>query len=91
MKFLDLEHPGEEYTNLGVDIVKKHMDHIVKLADINTLAIDSDYDGTSIPNCLRACAKLPFFWEYLLENDYSEQDINKISHKNLIRVFKTTW
>jgi len=91
MKFLDPEHPGEEYTTLGLDVVKRHMDHIVDLADINTVAIGSDYDGTSIPNSLKDCTKLPILWEYLLENGYSEQDINKISHENLLRIFKDTW
>ena len=91
MKFLDPEHPGEEYTNIGLDVVKKHIDHIVNLADINTVAIGSDYDGTSIPNCLRDCTKLPFLWEYLLENGYSKHDLNQISHQNLLRVFKDTW
>jgi membrane dipeptidase len=91
MKFLDPEHPSEEYTNLGLDIIKKHIDHIVNLSDINTVALGSDYDGTSVPNCVRDCTKLHNLWNYLLENGYSEQDINKISHANLLRVFKDTW
>ena len=91
MKFLDPDHPGEEFTNIGFDVVKKHIDQIVNLADINTVAIGSDYDGTSIPNCLRDCTKFPFLWQYLLENGYSKHDINKISQQNLLRVFKDTW
>ncbi len=91
MKFLDPVHPGEEYTNLGLDVIKKHMDHIADLADINIVAIGSDYDGTSIPNCLRDCTKFPVLWDYLLDNGYSGQDLNKISHENLLRVFKETW
>jgi membrane dipeptidase len=91
MGFLDPEHPGEHYTNLGMDVIKKHIDHIVELTDVNTAAIGSDYDGTSIPNCVRDCTKLPEFMHFLLNNGYSEQDLNKISHLNLIRVFKATW
>ena len=91
MKFLDPEHPGEMYTNLGLDVIKKHIDHIVNLSDINTVALGSDYDGTSVPNIVGDCTKLPDLWNYLLENGYSEQDINKISHQNLLRVFENTW
>ena len=91
MKFLDSEHPGEEYTTLGLDVVKKHVDHMVDLADINTVALGSDFDGTTVPNSLRDCTKLPVLWEYLLKNGYSEQDINKITHENLLRVFRETW
>ncbi|MFX1590276.1 MAG: dipeptidase [Promethearchaeota archaeon] len=91
MKFLDPEHPGEEYPNLGLEVIKKHIDHILNLADINTIAIGSDFDGTSVPNCVRDCTKFPILWEYLLNNGYSDRDLEKITHKNLIRVFKSTW
>jgi membrane dipeptidase len=91
MKFLDPEHPGEEYTNLGLNIIKKHIDHIVKLADINTIAIGSDFDGTLVPNCVRDCTKFPDLWEYLLEHGYSNQDLKKLTHENLLRIFKNTW
>ena len=80
MKFLVPEHPGEEYTNLGLDVIKKHIDHIVNLSDVNTVAIGSDYDGKSVPNCVRDCTKPPILLNYLLDNGYSEQDINKISY-----------
>jgi len=91
MKFLDPEHPGEDFTNLGLDIIKNHIDHIVDLSDINTVAIGSDFDGTTVPNCVRDCTRFPALWDYLLENGYSKQNLKKIAHENLIRVFKRTW
>lgn len=91
MTFLNVENPGKQDPNLGFDVIKDQMDYIINLTDINTVAIGSDYDGTSVPNSLKDCSTFPALWEYLLEHGYSEQDINKISHENLLRVFKKTW
>ena len=91
MEFLNAEKPGEDNYEMGFDSIKNQIDHIVKIADINTVAIGSDFDGTKTPSCLKDCSKYPDLWNYLLENGYSEIDIEKISHGNLIRLFKNTW
>ncbi|MHA1254415.1 MAG: dipeptidase [Promethearchaeota archaeon] len=91
MGFLNAENPGKENYQMEFDTIKNHIDHIIDISDINTVAIGSDFDGTTTPNCLRDCSKFPDLWNYLLENGYSNQDIDKISHENLLRLFKETW
>ncbi len=91
MGFLNSENPGKDNIDLGFDIIKNHIDHMISLADINIVAMGSDFDGTSVPNCVKDCTTFPLLWDYLLKNGYSEQDIDKISHGNLLRVFKETW
>ncbi len=91
MGFLNAEKPGEDNYEMGFDAIKTQIDHIAKIADINTVAIGSDFDGANTPNCLKDCSKYPDLWNYLFEEGYSVQDIEKISHKNLMRVFKDTW
>lgn len=91
MGFLNPENPGRENPDLGFQSIKKHIDHIVELTDINTVAIGSDFDGAIMPNCLKDCTQFPALWRFLLDNGYSEQDIEKIANKNLLRVFKNTW
>ncbi len=91
MGFLNTEQPGKDNYEMTFDSIKNQIDYIVKVADINTVAIGSDFDGTTTPNCLKDCSKYPDLWKFLLENGYSDQDIEKISHENLLRVFKDTW
>ena len=91
MGFLNAEKPGKENYEMYFDTIKNHIDHIINITDINTIAIGSDFDGTTTPNCLKDCSKFPDLWNYLLENGYSKQDIDKISHENLLRLFKETW
>jgi membrane dipeptidase len=91
MEFLNSKHPGKENYEMGFDHIKNQIDYIVKLADINTVAIGSDFDGTKTPNCLKDCSKYPDLWNFLIENGYSKQDVEKISHENLMRLFRDTW
>ncbi|RLI61008.1 MAG: hypothetical protein DRO88_13595 [Promethearchaeia archaeon] len=76
---------------IGFDVILKHINHIVSLTDINTIAIGSDYDGIKIPECLNSADKMPKFYQYLLDNGYSKQDLEKITFGNFYRLFSQTW
>ncbi|TFG19401.1 MAG: hypothetical protein EU530_06380 [Promethearchaeota archaeon] len=89
--FLDSSITKETINDLTLEVFKKHIDHIVEVTDINTVAIGTDFDGTQIPNCQKDVGYLPNLWQYLLDNGYSKDDLDKITHKNLLRVFKDTW
>lgn len=91
MGFLNPGKPGEKDLNMGFEVIKTHFDHIINLSDINTVAIGSDFDGTDVPNCVKDPTTFPALWEFLLNNGYSEKDIEKISHDNFLRIFKDTW
>jgi membrane dipeptidase len=90
--FLSEEHrKTKSPVELPLKVLKSHIDHIVKLTDINTVAIGTDFDGTTVPSNISGANHLPKFFDYFLENGYSEQDLKKLGHENLLRVFKDTW
>lgn len=76
---------------LTYEHLKQHIDHIVDVAGIDTVAIGSDYDGTVVPDGLKDCTKLPGLFTYLVQEGYSRVDVQKIARENLLRVFKATW
>lgn len=68
-------------------IVVEHIDHIAKVAGIEHVGIGSDFDGiTVLPVGLEDVSTYPLITELLLRKGYSEQDIHKIMHGNLLRV-----
>lgn len=75
----------------GFEIIKKHIDHIVEIAGIESVAIGSDFDGVKLIKKIKDCSKIQELFIYLAENGYSRQDLEKISQKNVLRVFKETW
>lgn len=89
--FLNPIKPGKHDSKLGFDIIKRHIDHIVSISDINTVAMGSDFDGAIMPDCVKDCIKYPDLFAYLFENGYSNQDIKKIAHENWLRVLKANW
>ena len=85
--FLSEEHKKmRTAVELPLDVLKSHIDHIVNLTDINTVAIGTDFDGTTVPSNISGANYLPKFFDYLLENGYSEQDLKKLGYQNLLRV-----
>ena len=70
--------------------VADHIDHIVKLAGIETAGFGSDFDGVgdSLPTNLKDASMFPRLIEELLRRGYSEADIEKICSGNVMRVWQ---
>jgi len=89
--FLDKEmRINPDPVDLPLEIFKEHIDHIVEQTDINTVAMGSDYDGATVPECMSDCSTFPKLLDFLSDT-YSKDDLEKIGSKNLMRVFSDTW
>ena len=65
-----------------------HIDHIVKVAGIDSVGIGSDFDGIpDTPSGMEDVSKLPAIRKELERRGYSEGDIRKIMGENFMRVF----
>lgn len=65
-----------------------HIDHIVKVAGIDTVGIGSDFDGIGVvPEGMEDISHLPAIREELKQRGYGEADIRKIMGENFMRVF----
>ncbi len=72
-----------------VERVADHIDHVVKLIGIDHVGIGSDFDGVgdSLPVGLKDVADYPNLFYVLLQRGYTPEDIEKISSKNVFRVW----
>src|SRR5437763_10698942 len=69
-------------------VIADHIDHMVKVAGIDSVGIGSDFDGIpDTPKGMEDVSKLPAIREELKRRGYSESDIRKIMGENLMRVF----
>jgi len=69
-------------------VIVDHIDHIVKVAGIDSVGIGSDFDGIpDTPKGMEDVSHLPAIREELKRRGYSEADIRKIIGENLMRVF----
>ena len=84
---------GEGNTNYSTikDIVA-HINHIVDVIGIDYVGLGSDFDGISNEDIeLKDASLMPKLLLELQEAGYSKEDIDKITHKNVLRVFKANF
>lgn len=65
-----------------------HIDYVVKLIGIDHVGIGSDFDGASMPKDLKDSSEIYKITEELIKRKYSEDDIEKILGKNMLRVLE---
>lgn len=72
-----------------VKIVADHIDRVVELAGIESVAFGSDFDGVgnSLPNGLKDVSMYPNIIFELLKRGYTEDQIELICYKNTFRVW----
>lgn len=69
--------------------VADHIDYIKNLTGVDYIGIGGDYDGVDIlPVGLEDVSKYPDLFAELLSRGYSDEDLQKIAGKNLVRVFR---
>jgi len=72
-----------------ISLVVDHINHVVEVAGIDHVGFGSDFDGVMgvLPEGLKDASHYPDLIRLLLEEGYSEEDIEKICYKNLFRVW----
>lgn len=74
---------------VSVSRVVDHIDHIVRVAGIDHVALGSDFDGIqAVPCDLASVADLPNLTAELARRGYSLADIRKILGENVLRVMR---
>lgn len=73
----------------SLDDVVRHARHIAEVGGMETLAIGSDFDGTQmLPTGLEHIGKMGRLIAAFRRAGFSRADIDAISHKNFLRVFR---
>lgn len=71
----------------GIDDIVKHIEHFMALGGEDNIGIGADFDGVDyLPEGIRGCEDTYKVFDRLLQLNYSDEQIDKISHKNFERV-----
>ena len=65
----------------------EHINHIVKVGGIDVIGLGSDFDGIDNKLEIENCGGMQLLYE-ALKKYYSEEEIEKIFYKNVLRVYK---
>ncbi len=82
---------GQSTAQSGIDIMLRHMDHLIEHLGIDGVAIGSDFDGATISNEIVDVAGLPNLREAMRANGYDEETMIKLCHGNWLDVLERTF
>lgn len=72
-----------------IDDIIRHIEHFMSLGGENYIGIGADFDGVdSLPDGINGCQDLYKVFDRLLQLNYTEEQAEKISHKNFERVME---
>lgn len=82
---------GTVDNNMPITQLVKHIDYIASRIGVDHVSLGSDFDGAKMPEELPDASHLQKLIDALRQNGYADDAIEKIAHKNWLRVIKETW
>lgn len=76
---------------MPLEVMVRHVDHLVDKLGIDGVALGSDFDGATMPAAIKDAAGLPRLIEALQAAGYDQESLEKIGYKNWLRVLRLTW
>lgn len=86
-----LRPDGKMRDDVGLDVVLRHLDHLLGRLGEDRVGLGSDYDGALVPRDLKRAADLPNLRRAMDEHGYGADLIEKICHRNWFRVLEASW
>jgi membrane dipeptidase len=86
-----LREDGKMDRDTPLELIIRHVDYLVERIGIDHVGFGSDFDGANIPSELGDASGLPRLVALLSDRGYDEQALNKLTHRNWIRVLRATW
>ncbi len=82
---------NDEYKSCDISKIQHiitHMKYIANIGGIDCVSIGSDFDGIDCPLEIKDCSNMELIYEQMKKEGFKESDIEKIFHKNALRLFK---
>ena len=86
-----LREDGRWSSNVPVETMLRHLDHMIEHAGEDCVGLGSDFDGARIPDAIKDVAGLPALVGAMQKHGYDEALVAKICHGNWLRVLEATW
>lgn len=86
-----LRPDGRRDPQTPLSVMVDQVDHLVSKLGIDGVGFGSDFDGATVPDAIGDAAGLPRLVEALAERGYDGEALEKICHRNWMRVLHATW
>lgn len=86
-----LRPDGQMTADTGLDVMLRHLDHLIEHAGEDAVGLGSDFDGATVPAEIKDAAGLPNLVAAMRQAGYGEQLVRKICSENWLNVLERTW
>ena len=86
-----LRPDGRMSGDMKVELMIRHLDHLIEKLGEDRVGLGSDFDGATIPDGIGDCAGLTVLRDAMRANGYDEALMAKLCHQNWFRVLRKTW
>ncbi len=86
-----LRQDGLMISDVPLDIMLRHFDHLIELLGEDRVGFGSDFDGATVPEAIFDASGLPALREAMRAHGYNEALMTKLCHDNWLRVLDKTW
>jgi membrane dipeptidase len=86
-----LNPTGGREAAMPLQIMVRHMDHLVERLGVEGVALGSDFDGCVVPEAIGDVAGLPALIEALRAHGYDDETLRRICFENWLDVLGRTW
>ena len=80
--------PHTDLTFTYIEDLVKHIKHIKNIGGIDVVALGTDFDGIPSNIELKDGSFKPLLADRLLKEKFTEEEVEKIFHKNVLRLYK---
>lgn len=87
--FLDPE--GRDTADVELDVMVRHVDHLVDRLGVSRVGFGSDFDGATVPAAIGDVAGVPRLLDALADHGYDEASLRALAYDNWLRVLRATW
>ena len=86
-----LREDGRMGSDCGLDVVLRHLDHLIGQLGEDRVGFGSDFDGATVPEGIADVAGLPNLRAALTAHGVDAALMEKLCHGNWLRVLRKTW
>lgn len=86
-----LRPDGQMNSDFELDVLLRHLDHLIKILGEDRVGLGSDFDGALVPRDIGDCAGLPNLRAAMTDHGVGSELMTKLTHGNWLRVLRKTW
>ncbi len=86
-----LRPDGRKSPDMGLDIMLRHLDHLIAHLGEDHVGLGSDFDGATVPDPIKDVAGLPVLVQAMRDHGYNDALMQKLAYDNWFGVLQRTW